>query len=178
MYVRQPPQSPLTNVKDTCIFPSLSKAVSWHQSDLYSNKVLDGTELNMCVEKAYSNLQNNTIARSHLGHHQMVAAIVRDNGGDLHMREKNGLHCGVRKQSIVMYDENSTTPSGIFVAEQPVGETVEEQSRGWKYIVPDVSDRSTTILNRTETNFLEHYLPRNNETWQEVAAHNLIVDGE
>ena len=41
MIVRQPSQSPLTNVKDTCVFPSLSKEVSWQQSDIYNSKVLD-----------------------------------------------------------------------------------------------------------------------------------------
>ena len=100
MYVRQPPQSPLTNVKDTCIFPSLSKSVSWNQSSLYGNKLLDGKELNNCVVEAYNNLSLKTIARSYLGHHQMAAASVEDNGGNQHMRRNNGLHCNIRKNSV------------------------------------------------------------------------------
>ena len=49
MLVQQPPQSPLTNVKDTCLFPSLSRRVTFNQSNLYNSKVLDGEELNSCV---------------------------------------------------------------------------------------------------------------------------------
>ena len=89
MLVRQPPQSPLTNVKDTCLFPSLSKTVSWNQSNLYNNKLLDGEDLNNCVQLAFENLPLDTIARSYLGHHQMVCAIVKDQGGDQHMKEKD-----------------------------------------------------------------------------------------
>ena len=59
MLVRQPPQSPLTNVKDTCLFPSLSKAVSWHQSNLYNNY---GEEFNNCVQQAFIDLPLSTVA--------------------------------------------------------------------------------------------------------------------
>ena len=51
MLVRQPPQSPLTNVKYTCFFPSLSKTVNLNQSNIFMNKVLDGEELNLCVTR-------------------------------------------------------------------------------------------------------------------------------
>ena len=105
--VRQPAQSPLTNVKDTCIFPSLSKTVSWNQSNLYNNKVLDGEELNTYVQVAFENLPLDTVARSYLGHHQMVNAIVEDNGDDNHMRSTSGSHCGVRRQSVVICDNEN-----------------------------------------------------------------------
>ena len=175
MLVRQPSQSPLTNVKDTCIFPSLSKAVTWHQSEVYNNKVLDGEELSKCVSNAYNNLPIDTVARSYLGHHQIVNAIVKDNGGDDHMRVRGGLHCNVRRKSVIMYEEGTTTPSGIFVAEEEEGETVEEQTRKWKYKKPDVSNRSIINLNATELNFFEQHLPRDCDLWMEVAAHNLMV---
>ena len=88
MLVRQPAQSPTTNVKDTCIFPSLSKSVSWIQSAIYNNKVLEGEEINNCVIRSFNDLPLSTIARSYLNHHQMVCAIVHDEGGDDHMRKK------------------------------------------------------------------------------------------
>ena len=174
MLVRQPPQSPLTNVKDTCLFPSLSKTVSWNQSNLYNSKVLDGEELNNCVQLAYENLPVTTIARAYLGHHQMVCAIANDQGGDQHVKEKDGLHCNVRRKSVVTYDDNNSTPTGIFVAEQPVGATVHEQTVGWKYPVPDVSAHEILRLNTTELNFLEVHLPRNSHDWATVAAYNLL----
>ena len=141
--------------------------------------MLDGEELNECVQKAFSDLPLDTIARSYLGHHQMVNAIVHDNGGDHHMRNSSGLHCGVRRQSVVLYDEDeATTPSGIYVAEQPVGRTVDEQTQKWKYAVPDVSQRDITGLNSTERNFLERYLPRTSRLWENLATFNLMNEDE
>ena len=91
------------------------------------------------------------------------------------MNQSNGIHCGVRRQSVIMFDENENTPTGIYVAEQPVGETVEEQARAWKYAAPDVSERDLCLLNHTETNFLERYLPVYSGLWVTVAAHNLSL---
>ena len=178
MLVRQPPQSPLTNIKDTCVFPSLSKTVRWNQSNLYNNKVLDGEELNTCVRVAFENLPLDTVARAYLGHHQMVNAIIEDNGGDNHMRTTSGLHCGVRRQSDVLYNDANLSPSGIYVAEQPIGSTVEEQARSWKYNVPVVSTRDICKLNQSELNFLERHLPVDSDLWTEVATFNLINEEE
>ena len=151
MLVRQPAQSPLTNVKDTCIFPCLSKQVSAMQSDIYNSKVLDWEELNNCVTNSYNNLPLDTVARSYLGHHQIVNAIARDNGGDDHMKEKNGIHVGVRKNCVPIYDETEGTKSiGVFVVQRPDGATVEEQVQNWKYEKPDVSQREITCLNKSE----------------------------
>ena len=50
----------------------------------------------------------------------MVCAIVEEEGGDRHMRTKNGLHCNVQRKSVVSYDDENFTPTGIFVAEQSV----------------------------------------------------------
>ena len=104
----------------------------------------------------------------------MVCAIANDHGGDQHMKQKDGLHCSVRRNSVVTYDEENSTPTGIFVAEQPVGATVCEQTVGWKYPTPDVSQVEITSLNNTELNFLEVYLPRNSHLWTTVASHNLL----
>ena len=57
----------------------------------------------------------------------------------------------------------------FFVAEEEEGETVEEQTRKWKYKKPDVSNRCITNLNSTELNFFEQHLPRDCDLWMEVA---------
>ena len=84
------------------------------------------------------------------------------------------MHVNVRRKSVVTYDEENSTPTGIFVAEQPVGPTVYEQTVGWKYPIPDVSEIEILSLNNTELNFLEVYLPRNSHLWTTVASHNLL----
>ena len=108
----------------------------------------------------------------------MVNAIIEDNGGDNHMRTSSGLHCGVRRQSVVMVDEENLSPCGVFVAEQPHGDTVEEQTRSWKYSVPDVSTRDVCALNQSELYFLERYLPVDSDLWESVATFNLLNEEE
>ena len=66
-------------------------------------------------------------------------------------------------------------PVGIYVVEQPVGESVEEQVQQWKYMTPDVSNRDISCLNETELQFFEHHLPTDCDLWEEVVAHNLSV---
>ena len=87
MIVPQPPNSPICNVKNACIFPALSKAVSSIQATIYNNKMLEGDEINTCVQQAWTQLPKTTISRTYLHHHQIVAAIVRDNGGEDFMTE-------------------------------------------------------------------------------------------
>ena len=63
MIVTQPPNSPIYNVKDACIFPALSKSVSSLQATIYDNKLLECEEINNCVIRAWQTLpKNNNIA--------------------------------------------------------------------------------------------------------------------
>ena len=164
MIVPQPPNSPICNVKNACIFPALSKAVSSIQATIYNNKMLEGDEINTCVQQAWTQLPKTTISRTYLHHHQIVAAIVRDNGGDDFMTEPGGLHCGVRSNSIPIYDEENSSTIGISVNEvlEPnVDEQLQNAARPtWKYPIPNVEgEHILSCLNSSELRFLHNSLP-------------------
>ena len=94
------------------------------------------------------------------------------------MKRRNGMHCNVRKHSVIMYDETTNNATGVFVAKQLIGETVDDQLSKWRYDLPDVSSRELTLLNKTELLFLEKYLPVGSEYWEDVASHNLLVHSD
>lgn len=172
MLVFQPPNSPICNVKDACVFPLLSKAVSALQATVYNNKLLEGDEINNCVQRAWNELQNTTLCRTYLHHHQIAAAIVRDNGGDDFMQEGGGLHCGVRRHSTPLYDEEGKKAIGIYVMEEDIDETIDEQLEKWKYKIPDVSHLDPlTVLLDCELRFLHKNLPRTSELWSIIDQH-------
>ena len=167
MLVAQPPNSPICNVKDALLFPSLSKAVSSIQSTIYNNKILEGDEINACVQQAWQQMPKTTISRAYLHHHQTVSAIV-----------PGGLHCGVRCHSLPLFDEEGTSAIGIYVAEEPMGLDVDEQleenanQSTWKYPIPNVSDVDIiTNLNRGELRFFYDSLSRQSQLWIGINMH-------
>jgi hypothetical protein len=137
----QPANSPITNVKDACIFPAMSKRVTEAQGLTKGSHVLEGEELWSLVTDCYHNLPHETIARAYLGHHQMVNAIARDLGKDDFARERGGLHCGIRNCCIPYFDsDNSTTPCGVEVVQSLETDVNEEmEQKQLKYPTPDVS---------------------------------------
>ena len=167
MLVPQPPNSPITNIKDAAIFPSLSKKVSSIQATIYHNKVLENDEINRCVQRAWNELPNTTISRAYLHNHQIAAAIVKDNGGDNFMIERGGLHCGVRCHATPLYDEEGRRQIGIYVAEEIIEE--EGERRPWKYQIPDVRDCDIlSYLNRSELRFLHDNIDHETQLWTEI----------
>jgi hypothetical protein len=97
MYAPQPGQSPIVNVSDACIFPTMSKQISQQQLIKFGPRVLRADELIAEVERAWLILPLSTIARSFAGHHQIVCAILDAEGGNNFLRDNTGLHFGVRK---------------------------------------------------------------------------------
>jgi hypothetical protein len=177
LFTFQPPNSPLTNVKDACIFPAMSKSVTWEQAATNGSLVLEGEQLWECVQRVWQKLEHDVIGRSYLGHHQIVNAIVRDKGGDQFVRDKKGMHFGVRKLSVPYYDGDATVPAGVHVVEMPDTVATDELDRnGWKYPVPDVSNKRVgKYLSRAELTLLEEHLPCDTREWERIAAHNLTV---
>jgi hypothetical protein len=183
MFVPQPPNSPHVNVQDMSIFPAMSKAVTWQRILRNVDKVLEGEELNDCVQNAWNNLSCATIARAYLHHHQIVNAIARDEGGDDFIKEKGGLHCGVRKHAVHYFDnEESTEPSGVYVVDE-VCESADDTllaqtpidpitgTRRWKYPVPQVSQYNPLeYLNVHEKNCLVENLPISSHLWESMAV--------
>jgi hypothetical protein len=110
----QPFDYPLTNVKDYCIFPAMSKAVTVKQGLTNGSLVIDNEELWSYVLELYNELPLMTIARSYTSHHQVANAMADDQGGDALVREKKVQHFGIRQLSAPYYDnEEAKEPSGV-----------------------------------------------------------------
>ena len=87
----------------------------------------------------YEHLPLNAAARAYLCHHHMVYVIANNLDGDQHVKEKDSLHCNVCQKSVVTYNKETSIPTGILIAEQPIGVTELEQPVGGKYPILDVS---------------------------------------
>ena len=103
---------------------------------------MEGEQLWDCIQRGWEEMPESTIARAYLAHHQIVNAIYRDEGGDQHMKEKGGLHFGVRRHSVPYFDsEDSTVPSGVEMMEAIDDDVVDTlEASGLKYPTPDVSE--------------------------------------
>jgi len=145
IFIFQPSQSPETNTKDACIFPSLSRGVSVAQAVTYGhNHVLRGEELWRAMEQSWKDMSCATIARSFAGHHQVVTAIIEDDGSNTFLRGKDHMHFGVRKRFV-------TTPEGDGVEVLADVDPEEMQSYTLKYAAPTVDTTcATSRLNALE----------------------------
>ena len=152
----------MCNVKDTSIFPAMSKHVTAVQGENYGGLVLEGEQLWTCVQQVWNDLPLTTIARAYTAHHQIVNAIYRDEGGDQHMQEKNGLHHGVRRMCLPYFaDDDVAEPVGVEILESLKTDIAEDlEARGLKYTTPDVSELSMAeFLSSQELYALESKLP-------------------
>ena len=67
LWMPQPPQSPLLNINDCCIFPALSKHVSQMQGFRHGGRyIMDGEMIWDCVKSSYDSLPLDTIARKNV----------------------------------------------------------------------------------------------------------------
>ena len=88
MFRFQPSQSPITNVHDAAIFPSLSKRVSNEQGMTNRSYILRGEQLWETVKESWNKMPLSTIARAYAGHHQIVNAIINNKGGTIFYTQK------------------------------------------------------------------------------------------
>ena len=132
----QPSNSPITNVSDDSLFPMLSKLVSKEQG-LHNGSQLfrDEDELWKTVEKCWNALPLDALARAYVRNSQIASAIYLSNGGDDFVRERNGLHCNVRKTCVTIYNDNSE-PVGVEMAASYDPDTPEPQLRYAKPPLP------------------------------------------
>ena len=151
IFAFQPSQSPITNVHDSCIFPSLSKRVTKEQGVLKGSKQLDGEELWKVVKYTWEKLPTQVISRAFIGHHQIVCSILHHNGDNTYLHEKDGLHFGVTK----CYKDQEE--SVILMTNPPINpKTVRP---GLKYTPPDVSELSVkTLLSYQQLQFLKKHM--------------------
>jgi hypothetical protein len=169
--VFQPANSPLTNVKDMSLFPALSKRVTALQGKSKRSLVLEGEELFQLATKAWEELPLSVIARSYAGHHQIVNAIAQCKGGDEFVREKGGIHCGIRQAFVPYYaGPDGSEPTGVELVTMEEDEIDEVLTNsGLKYPTPDVSeldDKYNQFLSAAELKMLERHLPSNSDAME------------
>jgi len=152
MMVRQPPNSPVTNVMDYWIFPALSKRVSSNQAVKKGNEMLSGTELWREVQRAFNLLPLDNIAKAFLAHHQVVNAIAHCRGGDDYAKtsQQSGLHFGLGTRCRTQYDKNFE-PVGVALTYDGAADA----SNGLKYEKPDVSSIDMQLLTHLELKALK-----------------------
>lgn len=78
----QPSQPPLTDSKDACIFLAMSKEATAEQRPSHGSNVLEAEQLWKAVTKCWEEFPVEAIARAYAGHHQIVNAIAKCEGGD------------------------------------------------------------------------------------------------
>ena len=88
LFVLQPSQSPLTNVLDAAVFPSISKTVSKNQTMLFGPTVLHSDQLWETVKQSWNEMPLSVIARAFASHHQIASAIYKYGGNNDYLYEK------------------------------------------------------------------------------------------
>ena len=91
------------------------------------------------VQNAWEEFSEETVARAYFGHHQYMNAMMHNNGGNWHMKDKGRLYANIRKCTVpYLLSEESTEPTGVEVIETLAKEdVVDYQSSGLKYQTPD-----------------------------------------
>jgi hypothetical protein len=149
IFMFQPSNSTLTNVKDFCIFPAMSKAVTAKQGLKNGSLVIDKEEIWSYVEEVYGELALETIARAYSSHHQVASAIADDHGGDAFVREKKALHFKMRVNSEPFYDKlDSKYPRGVEMSIALITKawTPREAERDFDTIGPTFPDLTWRIF--------------------------------
>jgi hypothetical protein len=143
--------------------------------------VLVGEQVWTAVKKAWEELDIQMLARAFVSHSQIVNAIHADNGEDSITRDKNGLHCGVRRSTMPYFADNDVTPAGVTVIQLPGAALTDELQRtGLKYDPPDVTNllqrtkQIKTYLLKSELDFFEKFSSRRSSFWQRVAVINWL----
>ena len=101
--------------------------------------MMRGEELYESVKKVWNDRRNlPDLARSYAGHHQIVCAMLENDGGNDYLRERKGLSFGVRKAFMTTEDGE-----GVMLVPEP---TVEVEGahqqilaeRGMKHLPPNI----------------------------------------
>ena len=140
----QPPNSPIANVQDCCVFPAMAKHISKRQAFEINGKVLDLEGINKFVEKVFAALDEATLAKTYVHHEQVVRAIYRHEGGDEFQTQQNCLHFGVRKSVMPFYrHESDKRASGVIViSERPDADGLQSQL---SYPPPDLTNLDISV---------------------------------
>jgi hypothetical protein len=155
----QPPNSPITNVKDACIFPSLSKRISAAQGLSNGGRLFSQDQLWEAIQDCWNAFPLDTIGRSYVMHHQVVNAIASCQGGDQFLRDKSYFHANVRKCCVSTVDEEGR-PTGVEVFTALEESTdIDTPTRKFVYSKPDVSAYDPSSLTEPELDLLYQETP-------------------
>ena len=97
IYGHQPSQSPVTNIHDQCIFPSMSKHVSTESAVRHGKRCLREEEIWSVSSRVWETMPLTTIARAFSSQPQVQAAVIASKGGNEFLRGSGQGHYGVRK---------------------------------------------------------------------------------
>ena len=97
VFTTQPPNTPMSNIKDAAIFPSMAKEASATQGWLYGGQYLHTDKLWEVMQQVWENYDYQKIARAYVHHAQVAAAMYDCKGGHEFVQEHKGLSFGVRK---------------------------------------------------------------------------------
>ncbi|OEU14225.1 hypothetical protein FRACYDRAFT_240759 [Fragilariopsis cylindrus CCMP1102] len=112
----QPPNSPITNTKDSAMFPSMAKMLTAYQGLHNGSHYLQGEELWKGIQHVYNKYPLDTLSRAYMHHAQIANAIVECEGGDEFATASRSLHCGVRSVVHPVYEnEQATEPCGVEI---------------------------------------------------------------
>ena len=104
-----------SNFKDDCLFPALSKHVTWEQGVSKGNQIFMPDELWQAVEKCWKAFLLDTLSHAYVRHAQIASAIASCSGGDKFVRERGGLHCNVRNCCVTVCNQEGK-PIGLKMA--------------------------------------------------------------
>jgi hypothetical protein len=171
----QPPNSPITNVKDACIFPSLSKRISAEQGLSNGGRLFSQAQLWDAIQLAWYAFPLDVIGRSYVMHHQVVNAIAQCEGGDQFLRDKSYFHANVRKCCVSTMEDGVPTGVEVVTALEPI----ETDGRKLVYPKPDVSSYDPSGLTEAELDLLYQETPVNHPLFgpiSQVWAINQLED--
>ena len=171
----QPSNSPVTNVKDDCLFPALSKHISREQGINKGSQIFTPDELWAAVKKCWHNFPLDSLARGYVRHAQMASALVACNGGDDFVRERGGLHYNVRNCCATVCGEDGK-PMGVEVLtcydnseeEEDDDENNNQKLRYEKPNVEEVVKENLQRMTSSEVYTLFHELPQEHPWFNDV----------
>ena len=183
----QPPQSPITNIHDACIFPMMSKQVSREQALTFSCRLLKGKQLNQTVMKVWNESKNKqAIARAFVAHHQIVSSIIEHKGDNKFLSEKGGLTYGVRRMFVRTEEGDGVIP--VTIAPEEERQTAQgtvlkvAAEKGLKYEKPRANElKKARMPEEMQDLLMEHMefekmTPELLEAWEKIGEHRDISE--
>ena len=91
-------------------------------------------------EEVFWNYPEEKIARAYSGTHQIVNAMYKEKGGDKFAQAKGGLHCGIRKAFVPVYEGDEPGENATHVGVELYESPDEVDATELKYKTPALTD--------------------------------------